>query len=75
MKADYISPHEGTSWHQNDFKVGEQYVTDHRVFTCRTKKINEFGDVELAVTWDDGEDGPRWVWPNRQWIALNWEDG
>ena len=73
MKADYISPYEG-AWHQNDFIPGEQYVTMDRVFTCLTSGINHVGDVELIVSWDDGKPGFNQVWPNSQWIALNWDD-
>jgi hypothetical protein len=72
MKADYITPHEGTGWHQNDFRPGEQYVTDDRVFTCLTTGIDKYGDVALTVSWDDGQPGTARVWPNIQWIALNW---
>ena len=72
MKADYISPHEGT-WHRNDFIPGEQYVIEDRVFTCLTSDVNHVGDVELTVSWDDGKPGFDRVWPNLQWVALNWE--
>jgi len=73
IKAEYISPHEGSSWHQNDFVPGENYVTNDRVFTCVTSGINEFGEVELNIEWIS--DGYRSVvWPNSQYIALNWEE-
>ena len=73
MKANYISPYEG-SWHQNDFKPGEKYVADDHIFTCITSAVNGHGDVELTVEWESWPGAGNRVWPNIQWIALNWED-
>ena len=73
MKADYINPHEG-QWHQNDFQPGEDYVTDDRVFTCLTSGVNATGDVELTVKWRDWPGADDRVWPNMQWVALNWTE-
>ena len=74
MKADYISPHEGTSWHQNDFKPGEEYVVDDYVFRCVTSGVDKYGEVVLTVEWKDRPLKDNRVWPNLSWIALNWED-
>ena len=73
MKADYINPHQNT-WHQNDFRPGERYVCDGRVFKCVTSGVNKYFHVELKVEWEDNPDSDESVWPNMQWVALNWED-
>ena len=73
MKADYISPHEGT-WYRNDFTIGERYVTDDHVFTCVAVNNGSYQDLELTVEWVDRPGAGDRVWPNMQWIALNWEE-
>ena len=75
MKADYISPYEGT-WVPNDFKgtIGEQIVVDDHICTILTVNDEHYDSLVLTVEWDvDRGHDPR-VWPNLQWVALNWED-
>ena len=73
MKADYLSPHEG-AWHRNDFVVGEQYVTDDHVFTVMEVNDLPYDRLMLTVEWEDRPHADKRVWPNMQWIALNWTD-
>ena len=72
MKAEYINPHEN-SWHPNDFAIGERYVCDDRVFLIMAKNDDDNLHFWLQVKWEDNGKSGR-IYPNDQWIALNWED-
>ncbi|KKK66975.1 hypothetical protein LCGC14_2958700 [marine sediment metagenome] len=75
MKADYISPYEGTGWHSNDFIVDERYVTDDEIFTVVGKNTDDPFYFYLEVMWENRAIVSHRVYPNTQWIALNWVEG
>ena len=78
MKPDYINPHEG-QWVANDFRgmIGETIIVDDHKFVIQSVGV-EHTDLVLRGTWPDRSTkyrrlDPR-VWPNMQWVALNWSD-
>ena len=72
MKADYISPYKNT-WVPNDFDQDDRIaVSGYGVCTVVSHNCLHYEDLVLTVAFEDGREGQ--VWPNLQWVALNWED-
>ncbi len=73
MNAEYLPPGD---WHPNDFRIGDKYVTNDQIFKVTGKNNLHYHDFVLEVKWLSPwcDTWDKRVWPNLQWVALNWED-